>query len=669
MGADKAAEGKRSAIPIGTMINNNYEITDQISSGGMGEVYRGVNAFTGDPVAIKIVLESLSQDEKVATLFKREARILCQLSDRAIVRYYNFVRDEGLDRFCLIMEFIDGISLSDHVRKNGPISVEEAKRLMKRLAQGLDEAHGREVTHRDLSPDNVMLRDGKIDEAVLIDFGIAKSTELTEGTLHGQLAGKFKYISPEQLGHYDGEIGPRTDVYGFGLMIAAAVIGTPLDMGGSVVEAVNARRSVPDLSEVPDELQPVLAKMLEPDPDDRPPRMLDVIALLDAKPEPLVLDQTIIQPADKTAEPSTPPQTQPPSGEESAGSDSPFGAPPPAAAGVLTGATAPPAGSGFVPTSPAPHTPRTLTVPPPSRKKRNVKRSGSRWTMLLALLLIIVGGLAAMQGPLQSILPGSWFASDANGAGGGGGEGVASASGTPAAMTREGFLAAFAEGDCTFATRVRAGPNTGLIETFATELGQFGGLRDAYEDEFGARPDLLQRVVAEGHCPAVNFARRLQADGGTGPILLMDASRVEAGGTVSGTLTGTDGDPVWLFLISTKGGIYNLTAGLEPSPDGSARFAFGLDLAAGETSEPQLIAAVTSEASLTSAATAVAGAVAGSLLPLVADEIASTGGGGVTLGYFLLERTASEGAPVGETAPEETIPDTGNSGFVIQEEG
>ena len=160
-------------VPIGTLINNNYKIEQLISAGGMGEVFRGTNVFSGDSVAIKIVLQSLAHDPKVAALFKREAKVLCQLADQAIVRYYNFVHDAALDRFCLIMEFIDGLPLSDHVRGSGPLPLAEAKRLLKRLALGLERAHKMEVVHRDLSPDNVMLKGGTIDDAVLIDFGIA----------------------------------------------------------------------------------------------------------------------------------------------------------------------------------------------------------------------------------------------------------------------------------------------------------------------------------------------------------------------------------------------------------------------------------------------------------------------------------------------------------------
>src|SRR5690606_26456588 len=114
-------------------------------------------------------------------MFRREARVLVQLRDEAIVRYHNFVLDGGLNRYCLIMEFVEGRHLGTRVKEDGPLPDEAAIMLFNRLARGLERAHARGVTHRDLSPDNVILRDDKIDEAVLIDFGIARSTEFGDG--------------------------------------------------------------------------------------------------------------------------------------------------------------------------------------------------------------------------------------------------------------------------------------------------------------------------------------------------------------------------------------------------------------------------------------------------------------------------------------------------------
>ncbi|MFQ6551443.1 serine/threonine-protein kinase [Aestuariibius insulae] len=642
----------RSGIAPGTMINNNYEISRQISAGGMGEVYGGVNAFTGDPVAIKIVLESLSQDEKVATLFKREARILCQLSDKAIVRYYNFVRDEDLDRFCLIMEFIDGISLSDHVKANGPISVEEAKRLIRRLAQGLDEAHSREVTHRDLSPDNVMLRGGSIDEAVLIDFGIAKSAELTEGTLHGQLAGKFKYISPEQLGHYEGEISPRTDVYGFGLMIAAAVTGTPLDMGGSVVEAVNARRSIPDLGDVPAELRPLLARMLEPDPANRPPRMLDVIGLLD-RPAAMADDQTIIRPAVPPQERASQPVTQPPEvTQEPVGSDSPFDTSPTGVANTL-------AAGNFMPAaSPAPtRTPRTLTIPPPARVGRR-RKGGKRSTVLLLLLLLGGGLILSTQLDLDPVLARVGLSDPPPPEP----QALPNAGGRPLVdtpLTREAYLASYDAGDCTYATRINAGPNTGLIEVFASESGRYGDLPDAYETQFNSRPDLLERIIADAQCPLLDFARQIQTVSDRAPSLVLSSDKVADGESVSGILENVDGRSVWLFVVSGQGAVYNVSEHLVEEEDGTLGFSLGFGLTSAADTEAQLIVAVVSEDSLATASTAPNGSRAEALLPIILrsvlgeDEAAA----GISIGYLAVER-APEAQPLPQEDARPSDPET-----------
>ena len=130
-------------IEPGLLINNNYLVQQMLSQGGMGEVYRAENVFTGDPVALKIVLPSLASDDGIVQMFMREARILGQLTDDAIVRYHNFVLDQRLGRYCLIMEFIDGSNLWDHVDVHGPLRPADALGLMARLAEGLEKAHAR----------------------------------------------------------------------------------------------------------------------------------------------------------------------------------------------------------------------------------------------------------------------------------------------------------------------------------------------------------------------------------------------------------------------------------------------------------------------------------------------------------------------------------------------
>lgn len=591
-----APSGQGAPVPIGTLINNNYEIKQLINAGGMGEVFRGENVFTGDSVAIKIVLQALAHDEKVAALFMREAKVLCQLADQAIVRYYNFVRDADLDRFCLIMEFIEGVALSDHIRDVAPLTLTQAVGLMRRVAAGLDRAHQMDVIHRDLSPDNVMLRDGSVDDAVLIDFGIAKSAEMAESTLHGQLAGKFKYISPEQLGHFGGDIGPRTDIYGLALMMAAALRGAPLDMGNSVVEAVNARREIPDLSDIDPALRPLLAHMLEPDPRDRPARMSDVIALLD--------DPSNIPAKYGTARPVATGFKAPPA-------PTPGLRQPPGRAQTTLGFGASPAddasASPFGATTGLPQ-----TAPP-------VETGGGggvlRWLLVLAVLGGVGGFIAWQQGVFTATVA------------------LAEAEMEPAQQpvagldpsTRAGFLAGWLDAPCVLATRVEAGPNTGMIAGFATEPGQFDGLPAAYDAAFGSRPDVVERLISAEQCPVLALAGGLRGPDSAPPVLTLDTDLMDSGGSIVGRLSDRRGRPVWLAFVSTQGGVYNLTDRLTEQADGSATFSFGLVAEDGAAPTPQLLIAVAVDNPLIAAAAATDGTPAGSLLPLIEAEIAGRG--------------------------------------------
>jgi len=263
-------------VAVGTELSGTYELDERLAAGGMGEVFRGHNIQTGDPVAIKIVLPEFARDAMILSLFKKEASILNHLSHEAIVRYHVFAIDQALGRPYLAMEFVDGLSLVDMFER-GPMPSQDARVLLFRLASGLAAAHEAGVIHRDLSPDNIVLPGGKVSRAKIIDFGIARSATVGGGTLLGGVfAGKYNFVSPEQLGMYGAEITEQSDIYSLGLVMAAALRGEPLDMSGSQVEVIEKRRSVPDLSAVDPALRPVLEAMLQPDPRDRPRGMQEI---------------------------------------------------------------------------------------------------------------------------------------------------------------------------------------------------------------------------------------------------------------------------------------------------------------------------------------------------------------------------------------------------------
>lgn len=632
-----------SVITIGTTINNNYEITQVLKAGGMGEVYRGREIGTGDPVAIKAILPELAEDEKAGQLFKREARTLRTLSDEAIVRYYNYLHDRDLDRYFLVMEFVEGVPLSDYIASHGAISVTSGLLLLKRLAKGLSNAHAQDVIHRDLSPDNVMLPDGVVEKARLIDFGIAKSNVMTEQTMHGQFAGKFKYVAPEQLGHYEGRITERTDIYGLALLLCAAVIGKPLDMGSSIFEAVQTRQTIPDLSAVPAELRPILSHMLEPNPQDRPASMSEVIHLLEdpkALPPKYLAGMTTLPPAlERTGTGALPPIT-------GRGPMIPVSPPP----GLQIPGTIPAAVAAPGTTTLSPRGGITQTGPLPPEPEAPRRGGGLLIGGMVLAFALILGG-AGYYAWTNNLLPIP---------GPGPNDTAAKETDTPAATrtagipdpvtsTREGFLAALDTGPCTFLSRVASGPNAGVLEGYSADGSSFAGVPTAYEEKFGARPSVLPRQIAQAQCAALDFTRGLQGRGIAAVETTLTSDALDSGGSIGGQIRATGGQSVWTALIAPDGAVYNLTGRLSDAVGGVRSLTFGLQLPPGAPEAAQLVLTVASDGPLPRAAIAKDGVAASDLLPKLLQDIAETGGKATAaLSYVMLKPAAAAETPPAE---------------------
>lgn len=582
--ASQATESR--VVEPGTLINNNYRIVSLVSSGGMGEVYRAENVFTGDPVAVKVILSNLAQDESVLDMFRREARVLVQLRDEAIVRYHNFVLDGGLNRYCLIMEFVEGRHLGTRVKEDGPLSDDAAITLMRRLARGLERSHDRGVTHRDLSPDNVILRDDRIDEAVLIDFGIARSTELGDG-LEGRFAGKFKYIAPEQLGHFGGDIQSETDVYGLALLMGMVLLGKPLDMGNSIVSASAARQSIPDLSGVPHRLLPLLQHMLEPDPKRRPGtmgtvlRMLNDPALIPAQYRLPLWTVTGNSASDDSATGGFADLIGQPGSQESS---SPFARPTEAGAAPIL----------------------------------MVKQGRGQSSFILTAVIVLAFAAAA---------GGGWWAMKRDS-----GQPPPVAEADPEELkelaardtsTREGFLASQPLPACSFADRIATGQNAGMVSVLSTAGFQESRLVDAYEAEFGTRPTIVETRVMPQHCPALEFLREVSGRPAAPPALTATIRATASGYQLIGKVDADTARNLWLFLVSPTGGIYDLTGQSSETPDGRA---FGVGISAVQATDdpaaiPFLLVALTTEQPVAAVAAAPAGASADELLPRVLEEL------------------------------------------------
>jgi eukaryotic-like serine/threonine-protein kinase len=272
-------------IEIGDVLNHIFEVKRFIARGGMGEVFEGINVNSDERVAIKVMLPSLAADANVLAMFRKEARTLTKLSHPALVQYRVLAQEPQLGVFYIVTEFVDGKNLSDIISELKP-SAEDLTALLKRLAEGLRAAHELGAIHRDISPDNIMLEGGNLSGAKIIDFGIAKDLDPGSATIIGDgFAGKLNYVAPEQLGDFDRSIGPWTDVYSLALLILAVALRKDVDMGGTLVNAVDKRRAGPDLSAAPAQLRPLLDLMVKPNPKDRPQSMSEVLTLLKSPPK------------------------------------------------------------------------------------------------------------------------------------------------------------------------------------------------------------------------------------------------------------------------------------------------------------------------------------------------------------------------------------------------
>ncbi|MGD9616824.1 MAG: protein kinase [Alphaproteobacteria bacterium] len=275
-GGDRTVVRTRSGVSPGilrpgTVVGHTYIIEELLGSSDLGEVYRAKHVELGTAHTLKLIPPALAGDPRTVQLLVEEARKLARVRHDAVVSYEGLFRDEQGRRY-LVTEYVDGPSLAD-VIAGRRLEPDEVLALRDRLADGLAAVHGRGIIHRDLSPENIVLPDGDIGRAKLTGFGFAKTAEAGDATLIGvNLWARHAYASPEQLGLFGGHIDSRSDLYSLGLVLASAAIGfgRTLDMGATPATAIAARQQAPDLSSVPAPLRPVIAPLLEPDPQNRP---------------------------------------------------------------------------------------------------------------------------------------------------------------------------------------------------------------------------------------------------------------------------------------------------------------------------------------------------------------------------------------------------------------
>jgi len=198
-----------------TLAGERYEIEDRLGHGGMATVYRARDLKLDREVAIKLLADNFAGDDEVRKRFSREARLAARLDHPNVVQVFD-VGEDG-DRPFIVMEHVQGGTLEERLnRRRRTIDGDEALRLLGQLCEGLGHAHAKKLVHRDIKPQNLLLRDSD-DCLKITDFGIARAAEeTTRLTRPGKIIGTDRYMAPEQLA--DGAITPATDVYACGVV-------------------------------------------------------------------------------------------------------------------------------------------------------------------------------------------------------------------------------------------------------------------------------------------------------------------------------------------------------------------------------------------------------------------------------------------------------------------
>lgn len=242
------AEESTSTVVIGSIFAGKYEILDLLGKGGMSAVYRARHIGMNKIVAVKVLHMHLANDDLSIRRFQQEAQAASQLTHPGIVGVYDYGESNNGMPY-LVMEYVEGQSLSESIRENGPISEERFLSLFSQVTSALAHAHERGIVHRDLKPSNIMLAqvDGK-ENARIVDFGIAKlvsgsSEEKQQLTQTGEVFGSPLYMSPEQCS--GAAVDGRADIYSLGCVMYESLTGKVPFRGSSVVETIHKHLNDP----------------------------------------------------------------------------------------------------------------------------------------------------------------------------------------------------------------------------------------------------------------------------------------------------------------------------------------------------------------------------------------------------------------------------------------
>ncbi len=269
------------------LVIGEYEVLEAIAAGGMGNVYQARHRLMNRRVAIKILSQSATANERLARRFGREVEVAARLTHPNIVTAYDAGTYEGA---CyLVMEYVDGPDLSTLLQRRGPLPVAKAVHCILQAARGLAYAHDNGVVHRDIKPGNLLV--DATGTVKILDMGLASSHDRDESperpTASGKMMGTVQYVAPEQAVNAH-DVDHRADIYSLGCTLYRLLTNRVPFEAETAMQTILAHREqfIPTLADhvadLPDGLQDVLNRMMAKDPDRRYQSAAEVMADLQA---------------------------------------------------------------------------------------------------------------------------------------------------------------------------------------------------------------------------------------------------------------------------------------------------------------------------------------------------------------------------------------------------
>jgi serine/threonine protein kinase len=268
-------------IDVGAVLDK-YELLARVGQGGMAVVYRGIDRSLKREVAVKVLHRHLAEHAEARDRFEREAHAVAKLRHENILEIFAYSGRDSPESY-IVTEFIEGATLKQHITDHPPRFAEIGAMVVAEIGRALAHAHGQGILHRDVKPENVMIRsDGVVK---LTDFGISQMLDAQRMTVTGQLLGSPAYMSPEHV--LGNQLDFRTDVFAAGIVLYQLTVGklpfegkNPHEILKRIAECrfVDPRHANPRVGA---ELGKIIGKAMAADPDARYPTMAAMVSDLE----------------------------------------------------------------------------------------------------------------------------------------------------------------------------------------------------------------------------------------------------------------------------------------------------------------------------------------------------------------------------------------------------